>query len=161
MRNLNLSQFLLLLGSCAAPLLADGSAGTFFPFADRPTESVTLRHDIQIVDGTVFHFRRDGSRATYHYLPVATILDRNTYVISVSSRLDIADFMSVNFDAEADVLAMITAAETYCDKTGYKRVGTGISIWIGDATSALVEFCVSEGVELPPGYKAGDRVPRK
>ena len=119
-----------------------------------------MQHDIQIIDGTVFHFLNDGSKLTHHFSPVATIIDSNTYVISVSSVLDVADFMSIGFDAESDVRSMIAAAETYCEQTGYVRVGSGVSIWVGEKSSALVEFCVPNGVQLPPGYKTGDRVPR-
>ena len=92
---------------------------------------------------------------------MASVFDRNTYVISVSAVLDVADFMSVGFDAEGEVQAVIAAAEAYCEQTGYIRIYNGASIWIGEKSSALVEFCVPKGVELPPGYKAGDRVPRQ
>ena len=160
MREVLLILVLLLSVGCTSPSISTEQARVLFPFADRPTEEVTFQHDIQVVVGSVFHFQQDGSRTIYHLLPVSTIVDSNTYVISVSSRLNITDFMSTSFDAEEDVLAIMNAAETYCDQTGYRRVDKGISIWVGNTKSALVEFCVPEGIQLPPSYKAGDRVPR-
>ena len=152
---------LSILMGCSFPPANKIAVGKFFPFSDRPTEQITMQHDVQVVAGTVFHFLDNGSRAVHHFSPIATIMDSNTYVISIPSALDIADFMSTGFDAETDVEAVIAAAETYCESTGYFRVGRGASIWIGENSSALVEFCVPEGVQLPPSYKAGERVPRK
>ncbi|MEP5760478.1 MAG: hypothetical protein ABJ327_14430 [Litoreibacter sp.] len=160
MREAFLFSLCVMLSGCASPPLNSEDAKTIFPFTDRPSKRLTLQHDIQIVEGNVYHFLQDGSRLTHHFAPVATILNSNTYVISVSARLDVSDFMSVDFDTEVDVLTMIAAAETYCEQAGYVRVGKGINIWVGDATSALVEFCIPEGIDLPPSYKAGDRVPR-
>ncbi|WP_271947912.1 hypothetical protein [Ruegeria faecimaris] len=156
---ISISLLLLLLG-CASPSSENEVVEAFFPFADRPTEQVTLQHDVQIVKGSVFHFEQDGSRVIYHFAPVATTLDRNTYVVSVSSVLDIADFMSGDFDAESDVRAVIAAAQAYCEQTGYIRQGSDAIIWVGENSSSLVEFCIPKGIELPSFYKAGDRVPR-
>ncbi|MES0824944.1 hypothetical protein [Ruegeria sp. SCP11] len=156
---ISISLLLLLLG-CASPSSENEVAGAFFPFAGRPTEQVKLQHDIQIVKGSVFHFEQDGSRVIHHFAPVATTLDRNTYVVSVSSVLDIADFMSGDFDAESDVRAVIAAAQAYCEQTSYIRQGSDAIIWVGEKSSSLVEFCIPKGIELPPFYKAGDRVPR-
>lgn len=160
MRAATIISLLSILAGCASPSSDLAIAETFFPFADRPTEEIMLQHNIQIVNGEVFHFLEDGSRAIHHFSPVATITDRNTYVISVSSVLDVADFMSGGFDAEDDVNAVIGAAVTYCKQTGYVRVDKGVNIWIGAKSSALVEFCVPDGVQLPPYYNVGDRVPR-
>ena len=161
MRQATLFSLLLILSGCVAPQSDTAIAKAFFPFADRPTEEVILRHDIQTVKGEVYFFKQDGSRVIHHFTPVGAILDRNTYVISASPALDIADFMSVSFDAENDVQAVIAAAETYCKETGYSRVDSGAIIWIEGNSSALVEFCIPNGVQLPPLYSSGDRVPRK
>ncbi len=150
----------LILSGCAAQSSDTVKQATFFPFADRPTEKVNLQHEIQIVQGTVFHFEQDGSRVIHHFVPAASTLDRNTYVVSVSPVLDVMDFMKVSFDAESDVRGVIASAESYCRQTGYRRVGNGVSIMVGDKSSSLVEFCVPSDIELPPFYKAGDRVPR-
>lgn len=153
---------LLSFAACVHPSEEEiAVARTFFPFADRPNEKVVLQHDVQIIEGTVYHLMEDGSPLTFHLIPVATILESNTYVISVSSVLGFADSMSLSFDAEADVQAVIAAAKTYCKQTGYDRVNEGVSIWIGKNSSALVEFCIPDSVQLPPFAKVGDRAPRE
>ena len=122
---------------------------------------MTFRHEEKLIQGTVFHFNSDGTRVSHHYLPAGTIVDRSTYVITLSSALDVDDFLKVTFDAESDVEHVIAAATTYCATTGYEVVGGGVDIWLGENMSALVEFCVPPGVSLPPWSSSGDRIPRQ
>jgi hypothetical protein len=160
MRELTLIVASLSLVGCNSPKNNSEIMNSFFPFADRPNEKIVLQHEVQVVKGEIFHFQQDGSRVMHQGLPVATIIDRNTFVISVSSVLDVNDFFNVSFDAEDDVKAIILAAEIYCEQTGYSRVGDGATIWVGENKTALVEFCVPNNVQLPASYVSGDRIPR-
>ncbi|WP_152615742.1 hypothetical protein [Leisingera sp. ANG-M1] len=143
----------LLVSGCSGQPLHKPLPQTYEPFDDRPDLQLTFQHKIAVVKGTVRHFNEDGSQATHHFVPVETVTDRNTYVLSVTpAQLDI--------EAVSDVLALARAAEQYCEDAGLVAVSAGLNLFAAGEETLLVEKCVPQPVILPPWYKSGDRVPR-
>lgn len=155
MRRQILFSFLIAASGCTASLNKSDTAGSLNSFADSPTKTVAMTHNIRHVTGEVQHFQSDGTRVTLHGLPLAMKVDRSTYAISILPKFDTAGDISAE-----DLRALVGAAETFCNQTGYVRVDDSIFLQNGKDSLLLIEFCVPAGVKLPPFYKAGDRVPR-
>lgn len=64
-------------------------------------------------------------------------------------------------DTEAsDVEKLIKAANQYCEKTGYTRIGTAAGIHSTDDSILLVRHCVPAGTEIYADTKVGDDIQR-
>lgn len=153
-RTLKLVGCVLLMTGCSGQSAQKMQSETYAPFDDRPEFELTLQHDIAVVKGTVRHFNGDGSPVFHHFLPVATQVDRNTYLIAV-------DPSQVSLGTAQDVAGLARTAERFCQDTGYNLVSKGLSVFSDSDRMLLVEKCVPADVTLPPAYKVGDRAPRK
>ena len=130
------------------------------PFAERPEETFVFQHKTEIVKGVVWMFD-DDQRPVIYGGPVGTKNNSFTHVVEVKPRVfALPDTQSVLDTEASDVEKLIKAANQYCEKTGYTRIGTAAGIHSTDDSILLVRHCVPAGTEIYADTKVGDDIQR-